>query len=93
MPGEYDDRHRRVLEQLLIYGPLSFEDLQRRAKLRRSDDQFGLIMGALAEKLGKKSRVRPVEWWWQGETRFYRVKPSVLAGMVVSAKPKARAGK
>jgi hypothetical protein len=78
----YDDRHRRVLEQLLLHGPLSFEDLQRLAKLRRSDDAFGLIMGTLAEKAGKRAASKPVEWWWSEGTRFYRIKASVLASMV-----------
>lgn len=73
------DRRRRVLEQLLLHGTLSFEELQKKAKLRRSDDQFGLVMGDLAEKAGKRNRNRPVEWWWSGDTRFYRIKASVMA--------------
>lgn len=77
----YDDRHRRVLEQLLLHGPLSFETLQIKTKLRRSDDQFGLVLGDLAEKLGKRSASKPIEWWWEGDDRFYRVKPSVVAEM------------
>ena len=89
----YDERHRRVLEQLLLHGPMSFEALQRGARLRRSDDQFGLVLGALAEKAGKKDAKLPVQWWWEGDTRFYRIKPSVLAALVVDAQPKARAGK
>lgn len=78
----YDDRHRRVLEQLLLHPVLSFEELQRLAKLRRSDDQFGLVMGDLAEKAGKRAASKPVEWWWSEETRMYRIKASVLAQMV-----------
>lgn len=79
---QYDQRHRRVLEQLLLHGPLSFEALQVLAKLRRSDDEFGLVMGDLAEKRGKQAANRPLEWWHSGETRIYRVKPAVLAAMV-----------
>jgi len=79
----YDDRHRRVLEQLLLHGPLSFERLQELARLRRSDDEFGLIMGDLAEKRGKQSTLKPVEWWPHRKTRMYAVKPQVLASMVV----------
>ena len=78
----YDDRHRRVLEQLLLHGPLSFGELQRLAKLRRSDDQFGLVMGDLAEKAGKRAASKPIEWWWSENTRYYRIKASVLASMV-----------
>lgn len=79
----YDGRHRRVLELLLLHGPLSFEELQARAKLRRSDDAFGLVMGDLAEKAGKRNGRKLVEWWNSSETRFYRVKHAVLAEMVM----------
>lgn len=84
MATDYDDRHRRVLEQLLLHGPLSFAVLQAKAKLRRSDDQFGLVMGDLAEKRGKKSPSKPVEWWLENDDRFYQVKPSVLATLLVA---------
>jgi hypothetical protein len=79
---DYDDRHHRVLEQLLLHGPLTFEDLQRLAKLRRSDDQFGLVLGDLAEKAGKQTATKPVEWWWSDSTRCYRIKASVLSSLV-----------
>jgi hypothetical protein len=67
---------------LLLHGPLKFEDLQAKAKLRRSDDQFGQVMGDLAEKRGKRAAGKPVEWWSQGDTRFYAIKASVLVAMV-----------
>lgn len=79
----YDERHRRVLEQLLLHGILSFEKLQSLANLRRSDDDFGLVMGDLAERRGKKSPRKPVEWWPDKDTRLYAVKPDVLAKMAV----------
>jgi hypothetical protein len=69
--------HRRVLEQLLIHGPLSFEDLRAKSKLRI--DQFGLILGELAEPSGKQNRSRPIEWWWVSGTRYYKIKSSTLA--------------
>lgn len=83
MALEYDDRHARVLEQLLLHGALSYETLQARAKLRRSDDEFGLVMGDLAEKRGRRTPTKPVQWWPEGDTRLYAVKPEVLAKMVV----------
>lgn len=83
MATKFDDRHRRVLEQLLLHGALDFETLQAKAKLRRSDDEFGQVMGDLAEQRGKDSASKPVEWWWEGDDRFYRVKPSVLASMLI----------
>lgn len=79
----FDERHRRVLEQLLLHGPLSFEKLQAGAKLRRSDDDFGLVLGDLAERRGKKTPRKPVEWWPEKDTRIYAVKASVLAALVV----------
>ena len=79
----YDSRHRRVLELLALHGPLSFEVLQAKAKLRRSDDQFGLVMGDLAERRDKqwqrRAASKPVEWWREGDTRFYGIKSSFLA--------------
>lgn len=73
-----DDRHARVLEQLLLCGPLTFELLQEKAKLRRSDDEFGQVMGDLAEKAGKRNPTKPVEWWSSELTRCYRIRPSAL---------------
>jgi hypothetical protein len=80
---DFDERHVRVLEQLILRGPLSYERLQRFSKMRRSDDQFGLIMGDLAEKRGKRSPTKPVEWWSDELTRFYAVKPEVIAKKVL----------
>jgi hypothetical protein len=80
----YDQRHYRVLFLLFLEGPLTFERLQAKAKLRRSDDEFGLVMGDLSEKRGKCAADKPVEWWREGETRLYGIKSSaVLAAMVV----------
>lgn len=79
---DFDERHRRVLEQLILRGPLSFERLQSLAKLRRSDDDFGLILGDLAERRGKRNARKPVEWWPDKETRLYAVRPEVIAAMV-----------
>ena len=65
-----DDRHKRVVEQLLIHGRLSFEELQKKAQMRRSDDEFGLIMGDLA-----KWGVVQVQ---NSETRYYSIRPEVV---------------
>lgn len=77
----YDDRHRRVLETLLLNGPLTFEALQAAVKMRRVEGEFGLVLGDLAEAFDVRlpSRLRPIEYRWSGETRLYRIKPSALA--------------
>jgi len=81
--AKYDDRHRRVLEQLILHGPLTFEQLQTKAKLRRSDDEFGQVLGDLAERRGcRKPTPKPVEMWPAGETRMYAIKADALARMV-----------
>jgi len=83
---KFDDRHRRVIEQLLLCGPLSWKELQKRAQLRRiddhprreiaerlsPDDEFGLVVLDLLEE-------RKIDTWETGETRYFRVKPSVRA--------------
>ncbi len=84
---KFDDRHRRVIEQLLLCGRLSWKELQKRAQLRRSDDhprrgeiaerlspddEFGLIMGDLSE-------AKLIDCWPTNETRYYRIKPLVRA--------------
>jgi hypothetical protein len=70
-------QRRRVIEQLLLHGSLSFEAL--RAKTRVRPDEFGLILGGLAEPAGKQSSARPIEYWWQQGTRYYKIKASTLA--------------
>jgi hypothetical protein len=69
--ADYNAR-RKVLELLLLHGPLSFEELQRRAKMRRSDDKFGLVMGTLEGARGRGI----VEHWEHADTRWYRIKLS-----------------
>ncbi len=74
-----------MIEQLLLCGPLSWKELQKRAQLRRSDDhprrgaerlspddEFGLVVLDLLEE-------RKIDTWEAGETRYFRVKPSVRA--------------
>ena len=81
---KHDDRHRRVLEQLLLHALkkrrlMSYADLRARAGVGYSEDEFGLVMGDLAEKAGGGNPRLPVEWWWSQDTRWYRIKPEHLS--------------
>jgi hypothetical protein len=68
-----------VLEQLILRGALSYERLQGLAKMRRSDDEFGLVLGDLAEKRGKSMPRKLVMWWHEHDTRMYAIRPEMVA--------------
>jgi hypothetical protein len=70
----HDDRHHRILQQLLTHRLLSSQELKKKAQLGCSEKEFGMVMDDLAEQAGGDNPRLPVEWWWSQGMRYYQLK-------------------